>query len=329
MRIFGKYLSWPLPSLLFSIHFNRRGEQAHTERGWKENPIYGFYGLCPYTLVRVPHERGTEKMSETHELVIFILSDSTGDTGQMMIRAVLSQFQDCPYRLEKFSFVRQKEELLLFLDKIEEAGGVLAYTIILPEIQELLKKEIKRRQLQAIDLLGHAYSFFYSVLGFCPLVDHSPGPDLDEEYFNRVEAMNFTVRCDDGQDISSINEADVILIGISRTSKTPLSMYLAYRGYRVINLPLIPEVTPPQALFSIPPARIVGLVVNPGDLQAIRQQRLKNMGIAFKEGYASAERIKEEMDYAQGIMERLGCPILNVTHRSIEEAATEIMNAIS
>lgn len=246
-------------------------------------------------------------MSGNDELVIFVLSDSTGDTGQMIIRAVLSQFQRCPYRIEKFSFVRQKEELLLFLQQIEEAGGILAYTIILPEIRALLEKEIARRSLKAIDLLGHAYSFFYSILGFCPVMDQIPSPSLDQEYFNRVEAMNFTVRCDDGQDLTALDEADVILVGISRTSKTPLSMYLAYRGYRVINLPLIPEVKPPDVLFSISLHRIVGLVVEAEKLQAIRSQRLKSMGVEIREGYASMERIKREIDYAQSIMERIGC----------------------
>ena len=151
---------------------------------------------------------------------------------------------------------------------------------------------------------------------------------LDEEYFRRVAAIEFAVKYDDGKDPRGLLLADVVLIGVSRTSKTPLSMYLAHKRMKVANLPLVPEVDAPEELFWVPPNKVIGLTINPRQLNEIRQERLKALGLHAEANYASMERILEELDYAEKIMRRVGCPIFDVSNKAVEEVANKILEVI-
>lgn len=148
---------------------------------------------------------------------------------------------------------------------------------------------------------------------------------LDDNYFRRVEAIEFAVKYDDGQDIRGARHADIVLIGVSRTSKTPLSMYLAHKKYKVANVPLVPEIEPPDELFDIPKNKLVGLVITPDKLNEIRAERLKSLGLTTQANYANLDRILEELDYADKVMKRLGCPIINVSNKAVEETADLIL----
>jgi regulator of PEP synthase PpsR (kinase-PPPase family) len=149
---------------------------------------------------------------------------------------------------------------------------------------------------------------------------------LDEKYFKKVEAIEFAVKYDDGKDPRGLKKADIVLIGISRTSKTPLSMYLAHKNIKVANVPLVPEVPVPDEIFEVPPKKIIGLTTNPIKLNEIRQERLKALGLSNEANYASMERILEELDYAEGLMKRLGCPVIDVSTKAVEESANIIMD---
>ena len=151
---------------------------------------------------------------------------------------------------------------------------------------------------------------------------------LDEEYFRRVEAIEFAVKYDDGRDPRGLSRADIVLIGVSRTSKTPLSMYLAHQSFKVANVPLVPEVPPPDELYTIPRNKCVGLIITPDKLNEIRKERLKSLGLKSEANYASFERILEELEYAEKIMKRVGCPVINVSNKAIEETASLIVDVL-
>lgn len=151
---------------------------------------------------------------------------------------------------------------------------------------------------------------------------------LDHEYFKRVEAVEFAVKYDDGKNPLGLTKADVVLIGVSRTSKTPLSMYLAHKQIKVANVPLVPELNPPEELFKVPPHKIIGLLIDPYKLNEIRVARLKTMGLEDTAVYADVKRINEELVYARGIMRRLHCQIINVSNRAIEETAGIILDYV-
>ena len=151
---------------------------------------------------------------------------------------------------------------------------------------------------------------------------------LDDAYFRKIEAIEFAVKYDDGRDPRGVLNADIVLVGVSRTSKTPLSMYLAHKGFKVANVPLVPEVLPPEELYKIPRNNCVGLIITPDKLNAIRKERLRNLGLTSQANYASFERILEELDYAEKIMKRLGCPVINVSNKAIEETADYILEVL-
>jgi regulator of PEP synthase PpsR (kinase-PPPase family) len=148
---------------------------------------------------------------------------------------------------------------------------------------------------------------------------------LDQEYFKRVEAVEFAVKYDDGKNPWGLLKADIVIIGVSRTSKTPLSMYLAHKKLKVANVPLVPEIPPPQELFSVPPHRVVGLIIDTYKLNSIRSERLKVMGLASDATYANVERISEELEYAKAIMRKIRCPVIDVSSKAIEETANTIL----
>ena len=151
---------------------------------------------------------------------------------------------------------------------------------------------------------------------------------LDQEYFKKVEAIEFAVKYDDGKNPSGFEKADIVIIGVSRTSKTPLSMFLAYKKIKAANLPLVPEVPLPEELFKIPPKKVVGLIIDPYKLNNIRSERLRTMGLDGEANYANIARIEEELAYARAVMRRVHCPILDVSNKSIEETASFVMQII-
>jgi regulator of PEP synthase PpsR (kinase-PPPase family) len=148
---------------------------------------------------------------------------------------------------------------------------------------------------------------------------------VDEEYFARVEAIEFAVKYDDGRDPRGITEADVVVLGVSRTGKTPLCMYLAHKRIKAANVPLVPEVPVPNEVFSVPSHRLVGLTIQPDYLFSIRQERLKTLGLPADAEYANAERIRRELAYAEDVMHRLGCVIIDVTGKAVEETASKVL----
>jgi hypothetical protein len=260
---------------------------------------------------------------------VFIISDSIGETARQVVQAASTQFNSSTkIKTKRFSYVNDISDILDVIDEAKEKPSVLAFTLINPELREELKKEADKAEIEYVDIMGPMMNALSQILDVTPKLQPGLVRKLDEEYFKKVDAIEFTVKYDDRNDIAGIEKADVVLIGVSRTSKTPMSIYLSYRGYKVANIPLVPEVDPPEILFSNPKNKVIGLTIDPEILNDIRKERLRFLGLDLKSDYASLQRIRKELNYAHEIIDRAGCPVVDVTNKSVEESANRVLKLI-
>ncbi|EJF85405.1 pyruvate, water dikinase regulatory protein [Bartonella rattimassiliensis] len=259
---------------------------------------------------------------------LHMLSDATGETLISVGRAVASQYTMSQATEHIYPMIRNKMQLQKSLDEIQQEPGIVLYTMIDEELKLLLQKKCKRIKVPCIDILHPVLNAFQSYLGMPTHLRVSAQHDLNADYFRRIEALDFTIEHDDGQSSNSLFEADVILIGISRTSKTPTSIYLANRGIKTANVPLIPNIDLPESLLEAKNSLIVGLIASAERISHIRQNRDLGEGFAL-DNYTNRINIAEELIYAKRICERFGWPIIDVTRRSIEETAAAIFELLS
>ncbi|MBO0427796.1 kinase/pyrophosphorylase [Vagococcus fluvialis] len=264
------------------------------------------------------------KLRERHyrQVRLFVVSDSIGETAQRVINAVLAQFPDLNnYEIKKFPFVDSKEVLTNILSDALQEKAVVVTTLVNKELNELCADFARRTGLEYVDYMSPLVKIVSERTQMTPSYQSGSLYLMDEDYFNRVEAIEFSVRYDDGKDPKGFAKSDLVILGISRTSKTPLSMYLANRSFKVSNLPLIPEVPVPKEIFQIDSRRIIGLTADPEYIRKVRQSRLVSLGLTGSSSYVSLERIKEELKYSQNLYQQLGATIINVENKSIEESA--------
>ena len=261
--------------------------------------------------------------------VVYVLSDSVGETAEFVVRAAASQYDYARFEVRKISYVNDEATLREVVLRAKEDHGLIAYTLILPHLRQALYTEATRASVRIVDIMGPMMTALEDVFHMEPKLRPGLVHQLDEDYFLRVDAIEFAVSADDGKDPHALVRADVVLVGVSRTSKTPLSMYLAHKGLRVANVPLVPEVLPPEELFSLPKGRVIGLTISAEDLNNIRQERVRVLGLSDEALYASHDRILEELQYAKKTMAILGCPVIDVSRRAVEETANLILGYVS
>ena len=264
----------------------------------------------------------------TRQKVVHVVSDSVGETAELVVKAVASQFNGGHVEINRHSFIESTQDIDEAINSVDELNSLIAYTLVIPELKEYLDRRSAEKGIFSVDLLSpllHVFEDFFK-----QEAKHQPKliRRMDEAYFKKIEAIEFSVKYDDGKDPRGLKWADLVLIGVSRTSKTPLAMYLAHHGYRVANVPIVPEVAPPKEIFEIPRSKCVGLTISPEKLNEVRKERLKSMGLNAESNYASMERIFEELDYADRIMKRIGCPIIDVSNKAIEETANLIIHTL-
>ncbi|HHV71146.1 MAG TPA: kinase/pyrophosphorylase [Clostridia bacterium] len=260
--------------------------------------------------------------------IIFVVSDSVGETAEFVVRAAASQYNSGHVVIKRLSYVSSPEAIEEAVVNAAKYKSIIVYTLVSPELKEILRREAEKYNVYTVDILGPVIDAFAIMTGKKPKLEAGLLHRMDEKYFQKIEAIEFAVKYDDGKDPRGLIYADIILVGISRTSKTPVSMYLANKRLKVANVPLVPEVAPPEELFMQPANKIIGLTIDPIQLTGIRQARLKALGLSANADYASLERILEEIEYAQKIMKKLRCPIIDVTNKAIEETANEILNIL-
>ncbi|GAK38291.1 kinase/pyrophosphorylase [Paenibacillus urinalis] len=256
---------------------------------------------------------------------VAVCSDSLGETADLVVRAALRQFESLNIQLRRYPQIRSEDEIRELMEEVHRKSGFVAYTLVQPELREAIKEESVRLGIRTVDIMGPMMQAFIDTFHDSPTQRPGVLHRLDEDYFRRVEAVEFAVKCDDGKDTSAIVKADIILLGVSRTSKTPLSIFLAHKGYKVVNYPIVPEIKPPEPLNEPIKGQIVGLTMDAEHLLKIRSERLKVMGLPNGSKYASLARIVTELEYAYELFDRLGCPVIDVTDKAIEETAGIIL----
>jgi hypothetical protein len=261
----------------------------------------------------------------TGTLHLHLLSDSTGETLEVIANACLAQFEGVDVRRHLWPMVRSEGHLDRVLDDVERRPGLVLYTLVNNTLRRDLEQKTRRRGIHAVaalDPVAHALSV---VLGREAVGRPGRQHVLDAAYFARVDAIQFTIAHDDGIGSDNWEEADIVLAGVSRTSKTPTSIYLANRGYKVANIPLVPEAPPPPSLFSLRHPLVVGLTTNPDRLVQIRRNRLLALNQAPETDYVDIEAVNAELGFARRIFADNDWPVIDVTRRSIEETAFAIV----
>ncbi len=260
---------------------------------------------------------------------IYVFSDSTGETGERIVRATLSQFDHGGVFLHKKSHLRTLEDVTAAIGAVERNPGLILHTLVDMKHAEYIKSEAERLGIASIDLITPVLNEMKDFLDLP--AKHKPGLLylMNDEYLRRMDAINFTVAHDDGQLTKDLPKADIVLVGLSRTSKTPLSMYLAHRGYKVANIPLVPDVEPPAELFQVDRDKVIGLTISVERLVSIRMARLSKLGHNIRDSYANFERVETELAYARQLFRKNPrWLIIDMTNRAIEEAAGEILKKI-
>ena len=257
-------------------------------------------------------------------LNVYIISDSTGATAETFVKSVITHFPNVNFEVNRKFNIDSENKINKIVEKIPE-DSIIIQTIAEKKLEEYLKQKAKKENIKVIDILGPALSLFEEVTGQKALREKKLTRKLSDDYFSMIESIEFAVKYDDGKDPRGVARADITIIGVSRTSKTPLSMYLANKHYKVCNIPLVPESPVPKELFEIEPKRVIGLTNSPDKLNKIRKERLKSMGLPTESTYSDLGRILDELDYAEKVMKKIGCPIINVSDRAIEETAEVII----
>ncbi len=257
---------------------------------------------------------------------LHIVSDSTGETAARLVLALEAQFPDQPFVEIRHPRVENAEDLLIAVQQARGRPAVMVYTLVEPELRDVMRQLCRRSRVHYCDLLGHPIDSISRVAGVAARMTPGARAPLDAQYFKRIEAIEFAVKYDDGVG-RGLDEADVVLVGVSRTSKTPLSIFLGYLGHKAANVPVVRGIEPPEELFEIDPAKIVGLTIDADRLADIRIARVRTMG-GPRRRYTELEEIYAELDVASALHRRLRCPVIDVSELSVEETAARILRLV-
>ncbi|MBU0490358.1 MAG: kinase/pyrophosphorylase [Chloroflexi bacterium] len=262
---------------------------------------------------------------------IHVVSDATGATAHQVVQAALAQF-DQEIEIQVHPNVTTSDQVQAIIAEVAEYGGFIVHTLVSPELRDFLWSQGRAYGVHSIDLMGPLLTRLTLLLDTQPRAQPGQARQLEENYYRRIEAIEFTVRHDDGRNPADLPRADIVLVGVSRTSKTPVSMYLSYQGWRVANVPIALGVQPPRQLFEVDPRKVVALTVRPERLAVHRAARLKSLGLdpATQEVmYIDVDHIRQELAYSHEIIQQAPAwPIIDVTSKPVEETASEVVSLI-
>jgi [pyruvate, water dikinase]-phosphate phosphotransferase / [pyruvate, water dikinase] kinase len=264
----------------------------------------------------------------TQPVELHIVSDSTGETAARLVAALEAQFPEQAFEEVRHPRVETFDDLQLAVNRAKGRAAVMVYTLVDPDLRQWMRMLCRRSRLHYCDLLGHPIESIAKVSGMAARMKPGARPPLNSAYFKRMEAIEFAVKYDDGVG-SGLHAADIVLVGVSRTSKTPLSIYLGYLGQKAANVPVVKGIEPPAELFAIDQTKIVGLTIDAERLAEIRSSRVRSLGgRGANRRYAGLLEIYDELEQAEALHRRLGCPVIDVTGLSIEETAHRVVRLI-
>ena len=260
---------------------------------------------------------------------VYLVSDSTGETLDRIFLSLKSQFANFDYEKKEFAFIRTEQQIdKIIKECIELENSLILYTIVETKLAKYISNQSEKNNVPCFGILGNLILSFSKLLNQKAIHKPSAQHVLDDDYYKRIEAIQYTMSHDDGKKVDDLSNADVILLGVSRTSKTPTSIYLANRGYKTINIPLILDQKVPEELTSNSKACIVGLVADPERLADIRRNRVAIMKDHKLKDYTDLEFIKKEVDESKNLFKQNNWPTIDVTRRSVEETAASILKII-
>ncbi len=260
---------------------------------------------------------------------IFAISDATGATAELVVRAALAQFQMVEAEIRRLPNIRTVDGVRGAIETARASGGIVVHTLVSEELRQAVLREGRKLDVATIDLIGPLLLRLTDLLRVPPLAKPGLFRQLGEDYIHRIEVIEYTVKHDDGQDPFGLDRADIVLVGVSRTSKTPLSIYLAGKGRRVANVPIILNLPPPGQLMKIDQGRIVGLILDAERLVELRHARLEHQDVPFTYAYADLEQVRSELRYSRSLFRKASWPVIDMTNKSIEEAASEVIALIA
>lgn len=263
--------------------------------------------------------------------ILYVVSDSVGETADLVVKAAISQFNGAAHNtnVKRIPYVEDTGTIKEVIQLAKLDNAIICFTLVVPELRQYLIEEATKQGVIYHDIIGPLIDKMESAYEIKPKYEPGRVRQLDDDYFKKVEAIEFAVKYDDGRDPRGIMKADIILIGVSRTSKTPLSQYLALKRLKVANVPIVPEVDPPEELFKVSPKKCIGLKISPEKLNFIRKERLKALGLNDQAFYANIDRIKEEIEYFDKVVEKIGCQVIDVSNKAVEETANIIQTIMS
>ncbi len=265
-------------------------------------------------------------MTDPESRLVFVISDATGETAEKVVRAALLQFSGVPVQIRMFTRVRLEAEMRSIVGRAKQLHALVVFTVVSNAHREILRALCDEESVDSVDLIGALMAKLTGFLGEQPRGVPGLLHTVSDEYFRRIEAVEFTVRNDDGKEPRNLPKADLVLVGVSRTSKTPLSTLLAQKGYKVSNVPLVLGIPAPHELFAIDQEKIFGLTIKPEALSQIRKARLKHLGMPEDTSYGQRDHIAQEIAYAQQVFrEHPGWPVMDITGKAVEETAADIM----
>jgi len=266
-----------------------------------------------------------------NKLKIIIISDGTGETATALSRAAMKQFPDKDVYFTRYKNIRSREQIDAIFLEAAVNHDIIVHTIVKPELREYIAELSRIKHVRTLDLIGPALTAFSNYFEQEPKAEPGLLHAVNDEYFKRVAAMEFTLNHDDGRNLDSLHLADVILVGISRTSKTPLSLVLSLNGLKVVNVPLVLGTPLPKTLFSVDQRKIIGLTIDPEALLEIRKNRLSRLGAGDHAGdYATESKVLDELEWANNIFkENKRWPVFNVTDKALEEVAADILKLLN
>jgi len=265
-------------------------------------------------------------MSDDNIVNLHLVSDATGETNHQVARACLVQFGDIRTNEHVWTLVRTQAHIEKIVASATENPGPVLFTLVDPELRRILQDGCQRINVPCVSILDAVVDTLSAYLGTA-IARPRPGGqhELDAAYFDRIEAMNFTIAHDDGQMAQTLHEADIVLLGVSRTSKTPTSLYLANRGYKTANIPIVPSVDLPAELFQLTDPFVIGLTNDPNRLIQVRQNRILMLNQRDNTDYVNLEQVRQEVQNARRLFAKHGWPVIDVTRRSIEETAAAVL----
>lgn len=259
---------------------------------------------------------------------LYLLSDGTGETATHAVEAAATQFQT-HFRVRTFGEIRHESQVYRIMDRASDAGALVVFTLVNEPLTQVVRDLAVEKGVPSVDLLGPLISSLANHYGLVPQFRPGLLHSFGEDYFHRIDAVEFAVQHDDGANLHTLHKADLVLAGVSRTSKTPLSMYLAHRGFKTGNVPIVPGIDPPRELLELDGSKVVGLVVDASVLLEIRRARMRQLGAPPYLTYADMDAVKDEVRRARRLFRAQGWRIVNITEKAVEENAARILELLA